>query len=65
MKNLKDLEKRVDILSRFQGITTSLSNKYWAAREIKKALITLNTELNDKVRRKSKISQLLRGKFRS
>ena len=53
-KQLEISVKQVNILSRFMTITKSKCNKLWAVRKLDDILKTLNKDLNDKVRRKSK-----------
>ncbi len=55
-RNLEVSVKQVHILSRFMTITKNKCNKLWAVRKIDSILRTLNKDLNDKVRRKSKTS---------
>ncbi len=55
-KQLEISAKQVSILSRFMTITKNKCNKFWAVEKITDILKTLNQDLNDKVRRKSKTS---------
>ncbi len=53
-KKLEVSVRQVNILSRFMTVTKSKCNKLWTVRKLDSILRTLNKDLNDKVRRKSK-----------
>ena len=55
-KKLEISVRQVNILSRFMTVTKSKCNMLWAVRKLDNILKTLNKDLNDKVRRKSKTS---------